>query len=121
MKNLDKSFFNKVVALLTDSQRLGIEVYGTLRDTTLPPNDIHWFNSTVVAPTVSLESLGALLASVESVEFADDSGAAINSISITKERGGIRLTARVVRFQPLKGAGIQGTNDRDYTNEWVAK
>lgn len=124
MKRLSKAFFNAAVVLLSDAQRAGMNVYGTISDKDIPPGSTHWFNSSVTAPEVSVQSLGKLLETVEAMEYDDGAFGAIASICISKERDQVRLKASVVRYAPMSEQQMRdlfNTGHRDYLNEWTAK
>lgn len=108
MKRLSKAFFNAAVVLLSDAQRAGMNVFGTISDKDLPPGHTHWFNTSITAPDVSVQSLGKLLETVEVMEYDDGAAGAIASICISKERDQVRLKASVVRYSPETEKQTQG-------------
>ena len=124
MKRLNKAFFNTAVIVLSRAQSSGISVFGTVSDNALPANTTHWFNVSVVVPAIDAHTLGKLLIAVEAVDIEDSAIGAISSISISKERDQIRLSATVVRYAPMTTEQLHkllGGSCRDYFNDWVAK
>jgi hypothetical protein len=124
MKRLNKNFFNTAVIVLSRAQSSGISVFGTLSDSALPDNTTRWFDATVVVPTIDAHSLGKLLTAVEAMEFDDGAIGAISSISISKERDQIRLSATVVRYAPMTSEQLHkllGGSYRDYFNDWTGQ
>lgn len=124
MKRLSKAFFNAAVVLLSDAQRAGMNVYGTISDKDIPAGSTHWFNSSITAPEVSVQALGKLLETVEAMEYDDGAAGAIASICISKERDQVRLKASVVRYSPeteKQMRDLLNTGHRDYFNNWTGK
>lgn len=124
MKRLNIAFFNAAALLLVNAQRSGISVFGTITDDNLPANTAHWFNSSVVVPTVDEQAMGKLLNAVDAMEFDDGVVGAISSICVSQERDQVRLKATVVRYGPLTSEQLRKlvvSDTRDYFNEWSTK